>query len=219
MRGLPLVAASRGHSSSRCAGLSLSWPLLLRSTGSRCAGSVVVAHGPSCSAACGIFPDQGSNPCPLQRQADSQPLRHRGSPKFYYRVTTWFEGTQAVQSYVNIGWISIVVRLPVAGRSSFGACLSVTVAGLLESLGSLGRMKPGASRGGCPSRAHPRPRGSGPWLRGAHPKFSRLLWGGRPGPGEWDPTNHDQKGSVLLVPKCHILYHFPLTCGQSFLKS
>ena len=29
------------------------------------AGPVVVAHGLSCSAACGIFPDQGSNPCPL----------------------------------------------------------------------------------------------------------------------------------------------------------
>uniref|UniRef100_A0A8C0HU68 Large ribosomal subunit protein uL29 n=1 Tax=Balaenoptera musculus TaxID=9771 RepID=A0A8C0HU68_BALMU len=28
-------------------------------------GSVIVAHGPSCSAACGILPDQGSNPCPL----------------------------------------------------------------------------------------------------------------------------------------------------------
>ena len=80
VRGLSLVAASRGHSSSRCAGLSLSGPLLLRSTGSRCAGSVVVAHGPSCSAACGIFPDQGSNPCPLHWQADSQPLRHQGSP-------------------------------------------------------------------------------------------------------------------------------------------
>ena len=39
--------------------------LSLRSTGSRRAGSVVVAHRPSCSAACGIFPDQGSNPCPL----------------------------------------------------------------------------------------------------------------------------------------------------------
>ena len=39
-----------------------------------------VAHGPSCSAACGIFPDQGSNPCPLHWQADSQPLRHQGSP-------------------------------------------------------------------------------------------------------------------------------------------
>ena len=80
VRGLSLVVASRDHSSSRCAGLSLSRPLWLRSTGSRRAGSVVVAHGPSCSAACGIFPDQGSNPCPLHWQADSQPLRHQGSP-------------------------------------------------------------------------------------------------------------------------------------------
>ena len=44
------------------------------------AGSVVVAHGPSCSAACGILPGQGSNPCPLPWQAESQPLRHQGSP-------------------------------------------------------------------------------------------------------------------------------------------
>ena len=80
VRGLSLVAASGGHSSSRCAGLSLSRPLLLRSTSSRCAGSVVVAHGPSCSAVCGIFPDQGSNPCPLHWQADCQPLCHQGSP-------------------------------------------------------------------------------------------------------------------------------------------
>ena len=65
VRGLSLVAASGGHSSSRYAGLSLLWPLLLRSTGSRRASSVVVAHGPSCSTTCGIFPDQGSNPCPL----------------------------------------------------------------------------------------------------------------------------------------------------------
>ena len=55
-------------------------PLLLRSTGSRRAGSVVVAHGPSCSKAWGILPDQGSNPCPLHWQADSQPLCHQGSP-------------------------------------------------------------------------------------------------------------------------------------------
>ena len=80
VRGLSLVVASGGHSSSQCMGLSLSWPLLLRSTGSRRAGSVIVAHGPSCSAACGIFPDQGLNPCPLHWQADSQPLRHQGSP-------------------------------------------------------------------------------------------------------------------------------------------
>ena len=86
VRGLSLVAASGGHSSLRCAGLSLSRPLLLRSTGSRHAGSVVVAHGLSCSAACGIFPDQGSNPCPLQWQADSQPLRHQGSPSSSFLI-------------------------------------------------------------------------------------------------------------------------------------
>ena len=80
VRGLSLVVASGGHSSSRCAGLSLSRPLFLRSTGSRRAGSVIVAHGPSRSTARGIFPDQGTNPCPLHWQADSQPLHHQGSP-------------------------------------------------------------------------------------------------------------------------------------------
>ena len=34
-------------------------------------GSVTVARGLSCSAACGIFPDQGLNPCPLPWQVDS----------------------------------------------------------------------------------------------------------------------------------------------------
>ena len=89
VRGFSPVVASGGHSSSQCAGLSLSRPLLLRSTGSRRAGSVIVAHGPSCSMACGMFRDQGSNPCPLHWQADSQPLRHQGSPipHFKYEQT------------------------------------------------------------------------------------------------------------------------------------
>ena len=89
--GLSLVVASGGHSSSRCAGLSLSRPLLLRSTGSRHAGSVVVAHGPSCSTACGIFPDQGSSPCPLHWQADSQPLHHQGSPHMVVLFLVFWE--------------------------------------------------------------------------------------------------------------------------------
>ena len=82
MRGLSPVVASGGHSSSWCAGLSLSRPLVVEH-GSRRTGSVVVARGLSCSVACGIFPDQGSNPCPLHRQADSEPLRHQGSPLFH----------------------------------------------------------------------------------------------------------------------------------------
>ena len=101
VRGLSLVAASGGHSSSRCAGLSLSRPLLLRSTGSRRAGSVVVAHGPSCSAACGIFPDQGSNPCPLRWQADSQPLRHQGSP---WTLLVLKDVRQFLRSCDRISW-------------------------------------------------------------------------------------------------------------------
>ena len=42
-------------------------------------GSVVVEHKLSCSPACGIFPDQGSNPCLLHWQVDSYPLHHQGS--------------------------------------------------------------------------------------------------------------------------------------------
>ena len=43
-------------------------------------GTAVVARGLSFSKACGIFPDQGSNLCPLLWQADSSPLTHQGSP-------------------------------------------------------------------------------------------------------------------------------------------
>ena len=70
-RGLSLVVAIGGYSSLPCAGFSLWWLHLLQSTGSRCTGSVVVVHGLSCSTARRIFPDQGSNPCPLHWQADS----------------------------------------------------------------------------------------------------------------------------------------------------
>ena len=78
VRGLSLVAASGGHSLSR--------PLLLRSTGSRRAGSVVVAHGPSCSAACGIFPDQGSNPCPSALAGRFSTTAPPGKPYFYFLI-------------------------------------------------------------------------------------------------------------------------------------
>ena len=73
---LSLVAASRGCSLLRCVGFSLQWLLLLQSTGSRRAGFSSCGSwalerrlsscgtGLSCSTACGIFLDQGSNPCP-----------------------------------------------------------------------------------------------------------------------------------------------------------
>ena len=38
-------------------------------------------HRLSCTSACGIFPDQGLNPCLLHWQVDSLPLSHQGSPR------------------------------------------------------------------------------------------------------------------------------------------
>ena len=43
-------------------------------------GSVAVAHWLSCPMACGIFLDQGLNPCLLHWQADSLSVSHQGSP-------------------------------------------------------------------------------------------------------------------------------------------
>ena len=45
-------------------------------------GSAVVATRLICFASCGIFPDQGSNPCLLHWQADSLPLSQQGSLPF-----------------------------------------------------------------------------------------------------------------------------------------
>ena len=93
-KGFSLVVVSRDYSSLKCVGFSLWWLPLLQSMGSRAQASVVVVpglqstgliavmQGLSCSAASGIFPDQGLNPCLLHWQADSLPLSHphQGSP-------------------------------------------------------------------------------------------------------------------------------------------
>ena len=51
-------------------------------------GSVAVVHGLSCSTACGIFLDQGLNPCLLHWQKDSLPLSYQGSPRSCF-VKSW----------------------------------------------------------------------------------------------------------------------------------
>ena len=132
MRGLSLVVAGGGHSSSRCVGLSLSRPLLLRSTGSRRAGSVVVAHGPSCSAAYGTFPDQGLNPCPLHWQADSQPLRHQGSPHLF---------SLQKNDYLKLSYLFVllIASIPQENKLHKGWILSI----LLIAISLAPRMRPG----------------------------------------------------------------------------
>ena len=77
----------------RSPGFLMQWLLLVQSAGSGAAGasscgsqaliagSVVVAHGLSCSVARGIFPEQGLNQCPSHCKADSQPVDHQGRPE------------------------------------------------------------------------------------------------------------------------------------------
>ena len=85
-----------GAWASHCSGLSSqstdSRHVGFSSCGSRrqSAGSVVVDHGLSCSLACGIFPDQGSNPCLLHWQKDSLPLSTREAWVPQFGGIFWF---------------------------------------------------------------------------------------------------------------------------------
>ena len=81
--GFSLVAASRATNyrvqASHCAGVSCGARTLGHVGFSSC-GSRALEHRLSCSTACGIFPDQGWDPCLLYWQADSSSLSHWGSP-------------------------------------------------------------------------------------------------------------------------------------------
>ena len=88
--GLSVVVASRGYSLVVvCMGFSLRWLLL----GS--AGSIVVAHGLSCS---WIFLDQGSNPCLLHWP---RVLLVINSGKGMSRLSPL--GTEGVSAYFLVG--------------------------------------------------------------------------------------------------------------------
>ena len=72
-------------------------------------GSVVVAHGLSCSLASGIFLDQGLNPFLLRWQADSSPLSHRGSPPVYFCCSfCLLSGTPTVRTGMFFVGVTVV---------------------------------------------------------------------------------------------------------------
>ena len=71
--------------------------------------------------ACGIFPDQGSNPCPLHLQADSLPLSHQRSPKHLE-----FDETRGQCSWGHLGapgnlgpHTEVTLSLPLSSASFF----------------------------------------------------------------------------------------------------
>ena len=72
LHGLSLVVASGGYSLISGCGLLIAVASLVAEDGLQGMwASVVDTLGLGCSAACGIFPDQGSNPGLLHWQADS----------------------------------------------------------------------------------------------------------------------------------------------------
>ena len=76
VRGLPGVAS---HSGAQALGR-----VDCSSHGSQSSDVVVTVYELSCFPACGIFPDQGSNLCPLHWQADSHLLHHQEVPILQY---------------------------------------------------------------------------------------------------------------------------------------
>ena len=85
VHGLSLVSGSCGY--------FLLWFSSFSWCGPWALGAVVAGHETCCPVACGIFPDQASNPCPLPWQANSQPLDYKGGPcvwVFEHCFTFWY---------------------------------------------------------------------------------------------------------------------------------
>ena len=96
--GFSLIMESEGYSPVSVCRLLIAVAFLVAKHGLQSMqASVVVAHGLSCSTACAIFPDQGSNPCPLHWQADSLLLSHQGNPHLYNNINA---------TYYSKVWIS-----------------------------------------------------------------------------------------------------------------
>ena len=95
--GVSLVGASRGYSLVVVPGLLtvvaslverhslyIAWASVVGVPGLQSTDSVVVVHGLSCSAACGIFPAHRWNPHLLHWWKDSLPLSHHGGPSLNF---------------------------------------------------------------------------------------------------------------------------------------
>ena len=99
---LSLVAASGGCSLVTVLGLRIVVASLVVEHGlQRAWASVVVVHGLSCPVTCGIFLDQGLNPCPLPWQADSQHWTTRKSV-FPFNVRELLAPQRRLYLHLNI---------------------------------------------------------------------------------------------------------------------
>ena len=102
-----------------CGAQASLWRLLLpQSTG------LVVVLRLSCFLACGILPDQGLNPCPLHRTADSWPLDHLGSPFSILKCS------YILVTYLCEANTELVEFTKLAEPNKWQYCFSISSAGL-----------------------------------------------------------------------------------------
>ena len=90
-------------------------------------GSTAVAHGLSCLAVCGIFPDQGLKPCPLHGQAHSLPLSHQGHSPLIL-IKDKFFALYKVKRHLAPDHLSyLVFHIPPSTRpQALSVCLSLS---------------------------------------------------------------------------------------------
>ena len=97
------------------------WWLLLRTTGFRCPGFSSWGTRLNCSAACGILPDQGLNPCPLHWH--SCPMCQQGSQSLNHRFLT--EAIPSLKTPFACRRISLGIRLETL-NVSLRRCFSIS---------------------------------------------------------------------------------------------
>ena len=130
--GLSLVVVNGGYSSLQHPGFSLCGSSCCRARALDSRASVVAAHGLSrgvglgCSMACGIFPDQGLNLCPLHWQADSYPPYQQGSPG-HFSIRLSVLSLRCSSSSLYILDISLSSDLFIANIFSHSVCCLFTL--------------------------------------------------------------------------------------------
>ena len=105
-----------------------------------------MAHRLSFSTACGIFPDQGSNPRLLRWQVDCSPLSHQGSPQMsFLSAAALGLGPQVSEPVCLSCPCSRIPLLHTSGQVLPPPALAVTLCEAVPALKPRGRLTGGAA--------------------------------------------------------------------------
>ena len=114
-------------------GLWGTWALEVAVPGLQSTGSILVVHGLRCSVACGIFPDQGSNPCLLHLVGWFFITEPPGKP---WRLFKWWSKTD----YSEIFSLTLILYC-IYKLATLDSCLMIQSNLLSELQGVYGKKK------------------------------------------------------------------------------